>query len=183
MSWNLPDLAAKASAHRPLALTGVSEFVSLADPEVTPSLDKPEPSPEADPLVSPKDSQEADSVASSGDPMADYYALQQELFLTTLAITAIVLVSTWWFYGQSTASSYLLGACTGLVYLRLLARNVGRLSDAGQSTGGQTRLALIAGLVIVATRWDQLEFLPVFLGFLTYKAALIVYTLRITLVP
>lgn len=115
--------------------------------------------------------------------MADYYALQQELFLTTLVITAVIFGSTWWFYGLAIALNYLLGACTGLVYLRLLARSVGRINRPGQATGGQSRLALIAGLVIVATQREDLQFLPIFLGFLTYKAALIVYTLRITLVP
>ncbi|MEB3272920.1 MAG: ATP synthase subunit I [Prochlorothrix sp.] len=149
----------------------------MADPALPSSLDESDPSPSVTSSETPGES--VDSAAA----MADYYALQQELVLTTLGITAIVLVSTWWFYGQFTALSYLLGACTGLVYLRLLSRSVGRLNTSGQSTGSQTRLALIAGLVIVATQWEQLQFLPVFLGFLTYKAALIVYTLRITLVP
>ncbi|WP_225883994.1 ATP synthase subunit I [Prochlorothrix hollandica] len=121
--------------------------------------------------------------AQFSSPMDDYYALQREIFLTTLAMAIVIFGSTWWFYSLQTALGYLLGACTGIIYLRMLARSVERLGSQGKPSGGQSRLALIAGIVIVATQWDQLQFLPVFLGFLTYKAALIVYTLRISFIP
>jgi ATP synthase protein I len=63
----------------------------------------------------------------------------------------------------------------------MLSRNVERI---GRSAGGVSsgRLALIAAMILVASQWSQLEIMPVFLGFLTYKAALIGYTLWTTFV-
>jgi ATP synthase protein I len=63
----------------------------------------------------------------------------------------------------------------------MLGRDVERL---GQQTGlSKNRLAVFAGLIIVATQWKQLEIMPVFLGFLTYKAALIIYAIRTVVKP
>jgi ATP synthase protein I len=45
------------------------------------------------------------------------------------------------------------------------------------------RLALVAALLIVASQWQKLQILPVFLGFLTYKAAIIAYVIQTTLAP
>jgi ATP synthase protein I len=64
----------------------------------------------------------------------------------------------------------------------MLARNVEQL---GREKGslGSSQLALVIGVMIVATQWNQLQVVPVFLGFLTYKAALLFYMLKITLMP
>jgi len=74
------------------------------------------------------------------------------------------------------ALNYLIGACTGGVYLRMLSKNVEKIgkSSAKISSG---RLALVASMILIASQWNQLEVVPVFLGFLTYKAALIGYTI------
>ncbi|MFQ3617606.1 MAG: ATP synthase subunit I [Cyanobacteriota bacterium] len=114
--------------------------------------------------------------------MQEYYKLQSDLLLTTLAMTAIIFASVWIVYSLNIALNYLIGACTGVVYLRMLARNVEQL---GREKGriGNTRLILLVGLILIASRWNQLQIMPIFLGFLTYKAAVIFYMLRTSILP
>jgi len=121
------------------------------------------------------DGSRSQSFASDG-AMAEYYRLQQDLLLSTLALTGIIFLFVWFFYGLPTALNYLIGACTGVVYLRMLSKSVARLGRSQQRLGS-SRLALVVGLILVATQWQQLAVMPVFLGFLTYKAALIGYIL------
>lgn len=111
--------------------------------------------------------------------MHEYYGLQKELFVTTLTITGVIFVSVWIFYSLNLALNYAIGACVGVVYLRMLAKDVEALGREKQSLS-KTRMALFVGLIIVATQWNQLKIIPIFLGFLTYKASLIVYVLRTT---
>ncbi|UBF27278.1 ATP synthase subunit I [Kovacikia minuta CCNUW1] len=109
--------------------------------------------------------------------MQEFYQLQQELLLTTLILTGIIFFSVWLFYSLNLALNYLLGACTGVVYLKVLARNVEQLGRDRKQIG-KSQLAIFIGLIIVATQWNQLHVLPVFLGFLTYKGTLLVYMFR-----
>jgi len=127
-----------------------------------------------------QDSVEAPELA--GDSMDEYYQLKQSLLMVTLIITAFIFVSVWIAYSFNTALNYLLGACVGIVYLGMLAREVERIG-ASKKGVGSTRLALLAGVIIVATQLQQLQVIPIFLGFLTYKAAIIFYVLQTTLMP
>jgi len=69
-----------------------------------------------------------------------------------------------------------------VVYLKMLARDVERIGSENQRIS-KTRLALLIGLIIIATRLDQLQILPIFLGFLTYKISLMIYVLQSALAP
>jgi ATP synthase protein I len=126
-------------------------------------------------------SSEAEAVTTeseSSHSMDSYYQLQQELLVTTIILMTITFGPIWWFYSLKVALNYLVGACTGVVYLKLLARNVERLGTQEQKVG-KSQLAVFIGIMVFATQWEQLQVLPIFLGFLTYKAAILVYTLKI----
>lgn len=114
--------------------------------------------------------------------MREYYQLRNQLLITTLAIGGVLFLAVWLFYSLNIALNYLLGALVGLVYLNLLAGEVEKLG-AGKRQVSKKGLALFAGLIILASRWQELHIVPVFLGFLTYKAAIIVYTLQSVLAP
>lgn len=114
--------------------------------------------------------------------MEEYYRLQQNLLICTLVFTAFIFISVWIAYSLHIALNYLIGACAGVVYLRMLGKNVASIGR-GQARSGSGRLAVFVGLILVATQWQQLEVVPVFLGFLTYKAALIAYTLWTATLP
>ena len=109
--------------------------------------------------------------------MQEFYQLYQELLLGTLALTVIIFIFVVIFYSLNTALNYLIGACTGVVYLRMLAKDVERLGREKERLS-KTRLALLIGLILLAGQWDQLQIMPIFLGFLTYKAAIIIYVVR-----
>ena len=109
--------------------------------------------------------------------MQEYYQLQSELLLISISFVLIAFVSVWMAYSLNTALNYLIGACSGVIYLKLLARSVEKL---GRSTSkvSKNQLALFIGVIVVASQVDQLQIVPIFLGFLTYKAALIAYMFR-----
>lgn len=121
-------------------------------------------------------------VSATSNSMPEFYQLQQQLFLSTLAMTGIIFIFVWIFYSANTALNYLLGACTGVVYLKMLARSVERLGPQNRRLG-KSQIAVFIGLIIVAAKWNQLHVLPIFLGFLTYKAAILAYMLRLTFLP
>jgi ATP synthase protein I len=137
------------------------------------------------PIETPPPEGESQSGTLPPEPdasMEEFYKLQQDLLKVTLILTGIVFVSVWIFYSLNIALNYLIGACTGVVYLRMLARNVAQLGRE-RSKLDSSRLALLVGVILVASRLDQLQIMPIFLGFMTYKAAVIFYMLRTSILP
>ncbi len=133
--------------------------------------------PQLTELVNEETTPDESSVESSEDSMGEYQQLKQELYLITIGITAVVFAAVTYFYDLRVAFNYLLGAAAGVVYLRLLAKDVDRIGNESIKLS-LDRQALVVVLMLVAAKWHQLQILPVFLGFLTYKAALIVYLVR-----
>lgn len=109
--------------------------------------------------------------------MAEYYQLKKTLLVLTLILTGLIFSGVWWNYSLNIALNYLLGSGVGLLYLRRLAKDVEGLSSANPNIG-KNRLILFIGLIIIAAKWQQLQILPIFLGFVTYKVAIIIYMMR-----
>ena len=114
--------------------------------------------------------------------MEEYYQLEQTLLLGTLAIAASIFISVWFFYSLKIAGSYGIGAVVGVVYLRMLAKDVERLGRERMGLS-KNRLALLVVLFVVASKWQSVEIVPIVLGFLTYKATILVYMLPRILFP
>lgn len=130
----------------------------------------------------------APEIAPEPDPIArqqamqDYYRLKYELYVLIFAVLAVSFISVWVVYSLNIALNYLLGAAVGLIYLRMLARDVEQLGQ-GRRKLSKTRLVPFIAVIVLATRVDSLEILPIFLGFLTYKVGLILYALRAIVNP
>ncbi|BAZ38609.1 putative ATP synthase protein I [Calothrix sp. NIES-4101] len=139
----------------------------------------------SDESIEPTTRQDAPTGFEDPEPdnsMQEFYRLYKKLVIITLVLTGIAFISVWIFYSVNIALNYLLGAFTGVLYLRMLAKDVEQLGVEKQSLS-KNRLALFVVLIVVATQWQQLKILPIFLGFLTYKATLLVYTLQIAFLP
>jgi ATP synthase protein I len=108
----------------------------------------------------------------------EYQRLQDWLVVTTLMATAVIGVTVALCYDLNTAANYFLGAIVGVVYLRMLGRAVARLGKTTRRLGGG-RLGVFLALMVVTVQIKTLHVIPVFLGFLTYKVALILYTFQV----
>ena len=117
-----------------------------------------------------------------GNSMAVYYELQRKLYVYTLTLMGILVIPVWYFFSLNIALNYLLGAMTSVVYLRFLAKDVERLGQYQQRLGVKG-LGIFIVLIVVASKLPQLHVLPVFLGFLTYKGAIIFYMLQAVFLP
>jgi ATP synthase protein I len=104
--------------------------------------------------------------------MDDYVRLQRRLMMATLAVSAAAVPLSWICFGGSAAASLLLGACSGLLYLRLLARSVARIGSDSRSIG-RLQLLVPTLLVMAAIRIPAIELLPALAGFVLYKPALL----------
>lgn len=123
-----------------------------------------------------------DSAVPDADPgvpvngMDDFLRLQRRLLIITLCLAAGAVLITVLVFDRATAVSLAIGAAGSLLYLRLLARSVSRLGENSRSVG-KVQLLVPIVLVLAASRLPQLSILPVFLGFLLYKPAVIIQAL------
>ena len=126
-----------------------------------PTLVPPAPSPESAPVVDKPD-----------NGMDEYLRLQRRLLLSTLVVSVLAVPVAAYLFDRTTALSLSVGAASGMLYLRLLARSVGRIGPDSKQVGkGQLLVPVV--LVLGCSRVPQLEILPALIGFLLYKPALL----------
>ena len=113
------------------------------------------------------------SSTSVDDGMEEYNRLKFKLLAITIASGIIIGLAVWSWYGWNIALSYFVGALVGTAYFRMLTKGVDRLGTESNRLGF-TRLGLFVLLIAIAAKSDQLEVLPAFLGFMTYKVAVLV---------
>ncbi len=106
----------------------------------------------------------------------EYAQLQRRFILATLAVSAFAVSVTALVFDLHIASSLLVGAVCGVLYLRLLARCVGKLGKASKSVS-KIQLLVPVLLVLAVSRLPELELLPALFGFLLYKPAMILQVL------
>lgn len=113
------------------------------------------------------------SPTSISDGMEEYDRLKFKLLVLTLASGVLIGLAVWFWYGWKIALSYAVGSLVGTVYFRMLTKSVDRLG--GESNRlGISRLGLFVLLIAIAAKSEYLEILPAFLGFMTYKVAVLV---------
>ncbi|NJK59524.1 MAG: ATP synthase subunit I [Oscillatoriales cyanobacterium SM2_1_8] len=98
------------------------------------------------------------------------------------AVVLTVLVALIW--NLKAGLSFGLGGAVGALYLRLLAKSVEGTPGGGWSLPlGSARMVVFIGLMVVALKTEALAVLPTFFGFLTYKAFLLAYAIRLASKP
>ncbi len=104
--------------------------------------------------------------------VSEYVLLQRRIFILHLVVSAFAVCLTAIFSGFTVAFSLLVGALSGLLYLRLLSRSIGNL---GKKTSGVSNVQLLVPVVLflAVIRLPDLQLLPSLLGFFLYKPSLI----------
>ena len=109
----------------------------------------------------------------SGVKSDEYLELQFRVFRLTFLLTIFSVGIAVFFWGIQASASLFIGALSGIFYFRLLARGVGRLGTSSKIVG-KVQLLVPVLLVLVSSRFPQLDLIPALLGFLLYKPALII---------
>jgi len=113
------------------------------------------------------------SDSSSGVKSDEYLELQFRVFRLASLLTIFSVGIAGFLWGMQASASLLVGALSGIFYFRLLARGVGRLGTSSKMVG-KVQLLVPVLLVLVSSRFPQLDLVPALLGFLLYKPALII---------
>jgi len=109
----------------------------------------------------------------SRDSLNEYASLQLRVFRMTLVVSVFVAVLTIIFVDFYSTISLLIGAFSGIIYLRLLAKSIGSLGTESSSVS-KFQLLVPVLLVLVVVRLPELHLLPALVGFLLYKPSLII---------
>ncbi len=109
---------------------------------------------------------------NSGDYINEYSSLQLRIFRITLFLTVFSFLFTTIVFDFSAAISLLIGAFSGILYFRLLAKSIGSL---GKNSSSVSKFQLIVPvlLVLVVSKLPDLHLIPALMGFLLYKPSLI----------
>jgi len=111
--------------------------------------------------------------SSSGVKLDEYLELQFRVFRLAFLLTIFSVGIAGFLWGIQAGASLFIGALSGIFYFRLLARGGGRLGTSSKSVG-KVQLLVPVILVLVSSRFPQLDLIPALLGFLLYKPALII---------
>ena len=111
--------------------------------------------------------------SSSGVKSDEYLELQFRVFRLAFLLTFFSVGIAGFFWGIHVSASLFIGALSGFFYFLLLARGVGRLGTSSKIVG-KVQLLVPVLLVLVSSRFPQLDLIPALLGFLLYKPALII---------
>ena len=103
----------------------------------------------------------------------EYLELQFRVFRLTFLLTFFAVGIAGFFFGIQASASLFVGSLSGIFYFRLLARGIGRLGTSSKIVG-KVQLLVPVILVLVSSRFPQLDLIPALLGFLLYKPALII---------
>ncbi len=103
----------------------------------------------------------------------EYVELQLRIYRLTLLLTALAAVFTASLFGKQASVSLVIGAFSGIFYLRLLARGIGKLGGTSRVVS-KVQLIIPVLLVVSASKLPQLELLPSLIGFLLYKPSLVI---------
>ena len=101
----------------------------------------------------------------------EYVQLQQRIYRAALIVSVLAVTVSALFFELQVSISLLVGSLSGVFYLRLLARSIGKL---GKNSNSVSKIQLIIPvfLVLAAAKLPQLDLLPALLGFLLYKPSL-----------
>ena len=107
----------------------------------------------------------------------EYTKLQITIFGITFVIAILVAFITGITIGYTFGFSVLIGAIAGILYLRLLAKSIGKI---GKESSGGSKLQLLIPvcLFIFANKLGSLDIFPAMIGFFIYKPSLIIYFSR-----
>jgi len=110
---------------------------------------------------------------NSVDSFAEYVSFQRRIFKINLIVTAFAVIISIIFFDLHAASSLLVGAFSGILYLRLLAKSIGSLGKTSSSIS-KFQLLVPVVLFLAVSKFSAIQLLPALVGFLLYKPSLII---------